>query len=101
DKPEAQTFASADNGLSDFRAADAALRQAHTPEDVAHAATMLWAAVTNGSSDAEVELADVYGRGVGVRRNCQQALILLNAAREHSNPRADQESDTLRSYGCR
>jgi hypothetical protein len=86
---------------ADFLLAQAALHQARTPEAKARAAQLLWTAVTNGSSDAEIALADVYGRGDGVQKNCLQARILLAAATDKHNPRAAQESDELRVYGCR
>jgi hypothetical protein len=93
--------ASTDNGQAEFQLADASLRQARTPAEKARAAELLWTAVSSGSSDAEIELADVYGRGEGVRKNCQQARILLTAARDLHNPLAGQESAELRVYGCR
>lgn len=91
----------ADDGGAEFRLAHLSLGQARTPEAKAKAAGLLWAAVTKGSSDAEIELADVYGRGNGVRKNCQQARILLAAARDKHNPLAEKESAELRVYGCR
>lgn len=91
----------ADNGQSDFQLAEASLHEARTPAEKARAAGLLWTAVSNGSSDAEVALADVYGRGEGVRKNCQQARILLAAARDKNNPLAGKEAAELRVYGCR
>lgn len=92
---------SAGAGQAEFQIADASLQQARTPADKARAAGLLWTAVSAGSSDAEVELADVYGRGQGVRKNCQQARILLAAAQDKKNPLAAKESAELRVYGCR
>jgi hypothetical protein len=92
---------SADAGQAEFQVADAFLHQARTPADKARAAGLLWTAVSAGSSDAEVELADVYARGEGVRKNCQQARILLGAAQDKNNPLAAKESAELRVYGCR
>lgn len=88
-------------GQAEFQTADAALGQARTREAKAHAAQLLWTAVSSGSSDAEIELADLYGRGEGVQKNCQQARILLSAARERSNPLVAKEASELRVYGCR
>ena len=90
-----------ESGQAEYRAAEASLREARTPEAKAKAAQLLWTAVSNGSSDAEVELAGVYGRGDGVRKNCQQARILLAAATDKHNPLAGAESAELRTYGCR
>lgn len=88
-------------GQSEFQIADASLQQARTPAEKARAAGLLWTAVSAGSSDAEIELADVYGRGEGVRKNCQQARILLAAAQDKNNPLAAKESTELGVYGCR
>lgn len=102
----AQTLASesstgTDDGQAEFRLAHTSLSDARTPEARARAADLLWTAVSKGSSDAEIELADLYGRGDGVRRNCQQARILLAAARDQHNPLAEKETSELRVYGCR
>lgn len=90
-----------DDGEAEYQVAHASLGNARTPGAKARAAALLWAAIAKGSSDAEIELADVYGRGEGVRRNCQQARILLAAARDKHNPLAEKEATELRVYGCR
>lgn len=100
-KSSSQVSAAPADGQAEFRVAQAALAQASTPQEKAKAAELLWAAVSKGSSDAEVELADVYASGAGVGRNCQQARILLNAATDKQNPLAAGESAKLRGYGCR
>jgi len=89
------------NGQSEFLLAQSALHQARTPEAKARAAQLLWDAVTAGSSDAEIALADIYGRGDGGQKNCLQARILLAAATDKQNPLAARESAELSVYGCR
>lgn len=101
EESDSQSSAAPSDGQAEFRVAHAALAQASTPQERAKAADLLWAAVSQGSSDAEVELADVYASGAGVARNCQQARILLNAATDKHNPLASDESAKLRGYGCR
>jgi len=51
-------------------------------------ATQLWAAVQAGNTNAAVELADLYIKGNGVPKNCQQARVLLLAASEKRNTAA-------------
>lgn len=92
---------SLDDGEAEYQIAHASLGNARTPGAKARAAGLLWSAVAKGSSAAEIELADVYGRGEGVRKNCQQARILLAAARDKHNPLAEKETAELRIYGCR
>ena len=50
--------------------------------------TQLWTAVQAGNSKAAVELAELYIRGDGVPRNCQQARVLLLVASEKRNTAA-------------
>jgi hypothetical protein len=48
----------------------------------------LWGAVQAGNSKAAVELAELYIKGDGVPKNCQQARVLLLAASEKRNTAA-------------
>ena len=47
--------------------------------------TQLWTAVQAGNAKAAVELAELYLKGDGVPRNCQQARVLLLVASEKRN----------------
>ena len=96
-----QTSTAHGNGQAEFLLAQSALHQARTPEAKARAAQLLWNAVAAGSSDAEIALADLYGRGDGIEKNCLQARILLAAATDKHNPLAPRESAELNIYGCR
>jgi len=63
---------------------------------------LLWVAVGDGNTDAEIELADLYLTGEdGVNRNCTQARILLRAAADTGNEVASQRLSELPNYGCR
>lgn len=64
-------------------------------------ATRLWSAVGSGDSSAEVELARLYLKGEGVRRNCEQAKVLLRAAAKSGSREARQQLQKMRTYGCR
>ncbi|HKW33082.1 MAG TPA: PilZ domain-containing protein [Candidatus Acidoferrum sp.] len=50
--------------------------------------TQLWTEVQAGNSKAAVELAELYIKGNGVPKNCQQARVLLLAASEKRNTAA-------------
>ncbi|HKW62310.1 MAG TPA: PilZ domain-containing protein [Candidatus Acidoferrum sp.] len=50
--------------------------------------TQLWTEVQAGNSKAAVELAELYIKGSGVPRNCQQARVLLLVASEKRNTAA-------------
>ena len=63
--------------------------------------TQLWAAVQAGSSKAAVELAELYIKGNGVPRNCQQARVLLLVASEKRNTAAIKRLQDLdRGTAC-
>ncbi len=81
-----------------------ALRYLQSPngQDAAVAAELLWSAVGEGSTQADLVLGDLYMRGQGaVHRNCRQAEILLHAALVADVPGANEKVDELQTYGCR
>jgi hypothetical protein len=88
-------------GQSDLAAALAYLRGTNGPRDSSKAARLLWAAVGNGNSTAEVLLADLYLRGDGVARSCEQGRVLLKAASKSGNLEAEAKLKALNTKGCR
>jgi TPR repeat protein len=76
------------------------LRGASATRDPARAAQLLWSAVGNGSVIAEVELARLYITGVGVRKNCEQARVLLRAAISRGSDDATNQLAELARTGC-
>jgi hypothetical protein len=71
-------------------------RQAELPEAV----RLLWVAVEKGNSSAEVVLANLYWKGQGVARNCDQTRILLSAATRKGNAEAKKQLEQLNREGC-
>jgi hypothetical protein len=65
------------------------------------AVLLLWTAVGKGNIDAEIELAELYAHGDVLRKNCQQARILLKAAQARDNAVADRKLGQLPNSGCR
>jgi len=61
---------------------------ARTPGKKQMTPNQLWADVQAGSSNAAVDLAELYIKGQGVARNCQQARVLLLMASEKRNTAA-------------
>ena len=55
------------------------MAKANNASDAAAAAAWLWKATAKGNPDAPVRLADMYVKGDGVPRSCEQALVLLNS----------------------
>jgi hypothetical protein len=93
-----QTF---EAGQSELTAALAYLQGSNNKLDRPKAARLLWAAVGNGNSTAEVILADLYLRGDGVSRSCEQGRVLLKAASKRGNILADEKLHELKAKGCR
>jgi TPR repeat protein len=48
----------------------------------------LWKATGKGNGEAPVLLAEMYAQGKGVTQDCEQAMLLLNAAAKKANPHA-------------
>jgi hypothetical protein len=88
-------------GQSELAAAQGYLNGANGNRDSGKAARLLWAAVGNGNSTAEVLLADLYIRGDGVAKNCEQGRILLVAAIKSGNMEAQQKLTNLNATGCK
>lgn len=69
--------------------------------DSSEAAKLLWKAVSKQNATAAVLLSDLYLRGDGVPRSCDQARLLLVAAAKRGSPLATQQLRNLESRGCR
>ena len=91
-KPKPRVQAELENG-SDSPAKKLApgeqeLAKASDASDAAAAAAWLWKATAKGNPEAPVRLADMYVKGDGVPRSCEQALVLLQAAADKGNAQA-------------
>jgi hypothetical protein len=89
-----------DSGQAELALARNYLRDPSSPGNSAEAAQLLWSAVEKGSVAAEVDLGDLFLRGLGVPKNCQQARVLLTAAYNRNNAIAGQKLAELSRYGC-
>jgi TPR repeat protein len=96
--PRAQQALNA--GKSELAAAMAFLNGDDGPRDSSKAVHLLWAALANGNSEAEVILAGLYLRGEGVAKNCEQGRVLLKAATKSGNTQAKVKLDELNANGC-
>jgi len=68
--------------------------------DSRQAATFLWKAVGKQNVQAALLLSDLYARGDGVAKSCDQARLLLVAAARKGSPAAAQQLRSLESSGC-
>jgi hypothetical protein len=88
------------SGQEDFNAARELLRGDHRQRDLSKAVDLLWAGVRKGYVPAEVTLADLYRRGDGVSKNCDQAQVLLVAASKKGSPEARHMLEQMAEEGC-
>jgi hypothetical protein len=71
-----------------------------TPRDSREAAQWLWKAVGKGNLAATVTLSDLYLRGDGVPKNCDQGHLLLDAAARKGSTGAAERLRHLQAFGC-
>jgi hypothetical protein len=60
----------------------------------------LWAAVNQGNVAADILLGDLYIRGEGVPRNCQQGVVLLTAAAKKGDAVAENKLRNIDAGPC-
>jgi hypothetical protein len=92
---------SPDGGAQDLQAALQYLRGTGRSKDSAAAAVLLWRAVENGNTTAEMMLAQLYLDGNGVEKSCEQARVLLTAAAQKGSADAAQMLEEIAAGRCR
>lgn len=85
-----------DNGSTELAQAQRYLG-AH---DNADAATWLWKSIAKHNGQATVLLADLYLKGDGVAKNCDQARVLLDSAARKGVSGAGERLRNLPAFGC-
>jgi hypothetical protein len=93
-------YKTADPGAKDLALAQRYLSNKPGPLGIAAATRYLWAAVEKGNVKAEIRLADLYARGDGVTKSCDQAEELLRAAARKGSSEAYQELAQIIRRGC-
>lgn len=71
-----------------------------TRRDSQQAATWLWRAVSKQNLTATMLLSDLYLRGDGVPKSCDQARLLLDAAARKGGAAAAERIRHLQAFGC-
>jgi hypothetical protein len=95
-----QTFEAEESGISDLRLAQRYLEGGMGARDPSVAARLLWKSVRQQNSTAAILLSDLYLRGDGVARSCDQARLLLVAAAKRGSPQAAQQLRNMELQGC-
>jgi hypothetical protein len=99
---EAQTppAASLGNGGEELANAQRLLDSRQGQRDSAQAADWLWKSVAKKNTGAMVTLGQLYLRGDGVPKNCDQAQVLLDAAAKKGSKEAAEMVRNLPAFGC-
>jgi hypothetical protein len=90
-----------DNGARELAVAEGYLKggQGKT-RDSTQAAKWLWQAVRKQNAPATLILSDLYLRGDGVPKSCDQGRLLLDAAARKGAPGAGERIRNLQAFGC-
>ena len=90
-----------ESGAEDLAAAERYLNGTRgMSRDSGEAAEWLWKAVGKGNLAATMVLSDLYLRGDGVPKSCEQARLLLDAAARKGGRAAADRLRNLRAFGC-
>lgn len=87
-------------GQKEFEQARENLKGNHRQRELPQAVELLWTAVRKGYVPAEVTLADLFARGEGVEKSCEQARVLLQAAIQKGSPEGRRRLELLKKQGC-
>ena len=88
-------------GTQELKLAERFLEGKTGTRDSSEAAKLLWKAVGKQNPSAAILLSDLYMRGDGVSKNCDQARLLLVAAAKHGGSQAAGQLERLKASGCR
>lgn len=102
-KPEApqKNPAPATPGSAELATAQDYLKGTNGQErNSAEAATWLWKSVGKRNAEATLLLADLYLKGDGVAKSCDQARVLLDAAARKGKTGAADRLRHLQAFGC-
>jgi hypothetical protein len=70
------------------------------PRNSAEAAKWLWKSLAKHNATATLALADLYLKGDGVSKNCDQARVLLDSAARGGIKQAGERLRNLQAFGC-
>lgn len=100
EQPPATIQPDSGSGQEEFNAARDILRGPSRQRDLSRAVELLWSAVRKGYVPAEVTLGDLYRRGDGVEKSCDQSQVLLVAASKKGSPDARRILEFMAEHGC-
>ncbi len=98
-KPDRSAETSDENAPAQETPGAEEMAKAKNASDTPAQAAWLWKATAKGNLDAPVQLADMYVKGSGVPRSCEQAMVLLKTAAEKENALARNRLAAMYSTG--
>ena len=98
--PTPTTDNSVEAGQEEYLQASKILRTPSRASEVPAAVQLLWAAVKKGNTNAEIDLAELFRKGRGVVKNCDQTRILLSAAARKGSAEARKRLEAFLREGC-
>jgi len=91
-----------DNGTEELAMAQRYLHGGNgQARDTSEAAKWLWRSMAKHNAPATLLLADLYLKGDGVSKNCDQARVLLDSAARRGLAGAGERLRNLQAFGCR
>ena len=94
------TSTSTGNGGEELAMAQRYLSGANGGRNSAEAAQWLWKSISKHNAEATLVLADLYLKGDGVSKNCDQARVLLDTAARKNIAGAGERLRNLQAFGC-
>lgn len=91
---------SIDTGNAELAVAQRYLDGDYGRRNSAEAAKWLWKSISKHNGEATLLLADLYLKGDGVSKNCDQARVLLDSAGRKGVPGAGMRLRNLQAFGC-
>ncbi len=98
--PNPSVGASEQYGAEELAMAQKYLNGSNGARDSRQAAQWLWKAVAKQNLSATMLLSDLYLRGDGVAKSCDQARLLLDAAARKGGTAAALRLRNLQAFGC-
>ncbi len=99
EKPKPKPPADEDAAVRQPIPGEEEMAKARNASDSAAQAAWLWKATAKGNPEAPVTLANMFIRGDGVPRSCEQALVLLKSAAAKQNARARNRLGSMYASG--
>lgn len=88
------------NGSEELATAERYLNGTYGQRNPSAAVEWLWKAIAKRNSNATMLLSDLYLKGDGIPKNCDQARVLLDAAARSGRKDAGERLRHMQAFGC-